>query len=653
MTLVIVESPTKAKTISKFLGKEYTIESSYGHVRDLPRGELGVDVENNFKPRYIIPRKAQKRVTALKKIAQKDAHVILATDEDREGEAIAWHLTKALNINPDTTERIVFHEITENAIKDALEHPREIDRKLVDAQQARRIIDRLVGYKLSPFLWKKIRGGLSAGRVQSVAVKLIVEREKEIQKFNPQEYWSIIALLTPNTGKNSFDAALISKDGNEFGKLDIKSKKEAENIVSELKSADWGVVSVIKKATQRNPLAPFMTSTLQQDASRRLYFSAKKTMFLAQRLYENGHITYMRTDSLNLSKESLSEAKKWIQKELGKKYTEAAPRVFKTKSKSAQEAHEAIRPTKPGVTPENIKAPDDEQRLYDLIWRRFIASQLPKAVFDATSVTIKADINGHSYALRANGNILRFDGFLAIWKSKISEKKLPELKEKDELSLIEIKHEQHFTEPPARYNEASLVKTLEEYGIGRPSTYAPIISVIQDREYVSKNENRRFEPTEIGVIVNDVLSKHFPRIVDVGFTSDIEEDFDKIANGKKKWSDIVGKFYIPFEATLLQKYKEVKKEEFVEKTDEKCDVCGKDMVVKHSRFGKFLGCSGYPECKNTKTLREPPKTIGMKCPKCSNGEVITRKTKRGKIFYGCSRYPDCDFASWTNPMTEA
>lgn len=649
MKLVIVESPTKAKTISKFLGKDYEVLSSYGHVRDLPKGKLGVDIEKNFEPQYVIPRVNQKRVTALKKEAAKAKNVILATDEDREGEAIAWHLLHALKIDEGVAERIVFHEITKDAIEHAIKSPRRINTNLVDAQQARRVLDRLVGYKLSPFLWKKIRGGLSAGRVQSVAVKLIVDRENEIKAFKPKEYWSIKALLSKN-GDN-FEAEVSRARGKEIGKLDIKNEKAAKEIVSGIESSDITVGSVIKKEVKRNPLPPFTTSTLQQASAGRLRFSAKQTMMFAQRLYEAGHITYMRTDSLNLSKESLAAAKNFITNEFGNEYSKDAPRIYKSKSKLAQEAHEAIRPTDPNRRPAEIS--DDKQRkLYELIWQRFLASQMPQAVFDATSVEVLA--NGkESYSLKANGNILKFDGFLRVWPSAVSEKILPDLKEGDKLKLQKIIPEQHFTEPPARFNEASLIKTLEEFGIGRPSTYAPIISVIQDRGYVEKDTNRRFQPTETGFVVNNVLSEHFPQIVDVRFTAQIEEDFDVIAEGKRKWQAIIEEFYKPFNENLEKKYEEVKKEEFIEKTDEKCDVCGSPMIIKYGRFGKFMACSRYPECKTTKSMKEPPKQIGMKCPTCKDGDVIMRRTKRGKVFFGCSRYPNCDFASWTNPMEPA
>lgn len=650
MNLVIVESPTKAKTISKFLGKDYKVESSYGHMRDLPKSTLGVDIENNFEPKYIVPRKVQKKVTALRKEAEKADTVILATDEDREGEAIAWHLVQALKLKPENTKRIVFHEITKDAIEKAAQHPREINQNLVNAQQARRIIDRLVGYKLSPFLWKKIRGGLSAGRVQSVAVKVIVEREEEIKAFKPVEYWSITTLL--NKEHAEFEAIVSKINDDDLDKLDIKKEKHAKEIVAEIEKSDISVASVTKKETKRNPLPPFTTSTLQQTSASRLQFSAKQTMMFAQKLYEAGNITYMRTDSLTLSKESLSLAKSFITSEFGKEYASSAPKVYKSKSKLAQEAHEAIRPTDPNRLPASVK--DEKQRkLYELIWQRFLASQMPQAVFDATSIEATAKGNENTYTLKANGNILKFDGFLKVWPSKITEKELPELEKGDSLELKEITPEQHFTEPPPRYNEASLVKILEEYGIGRPSTYAPTISVIQDRGYVIKNDARRFEPAEIGVVVNKLLSEHFQQIVDTGFTAEIEESFDRIANGKAEWKGVVENFYNPFDENLEKKYEEVKKEEFVEKTDEKCETCGKDMVIKHGRYGKFMACSNYPECKTTKSLKTPPEKIDMKCPSCKEGDAIIRRTKHGKVFFGCSRYPDCDFASWTNPKTES
>lgn len=681
MNLVIVESPTKAKTISKFLGNDYRVESSFGHIRDLPKSKLGVDIERDFKPQYVIPTKARKRVNQLKKIAAAAKTVILATDEDREGEAIAWHLVQALDLEnsksetcppvgkvlnsklPPKVERIVFHEITESAIEEALKNPRSINLDLVDAQQARRILDRLVGYNLSPFLWKKIVKGLSAGRVQSVALRLIVDREKEIREFKPEEYWSIVASLLKIKNQNekikNIEANLIKINGKPLEKFDIKTKEEADKIAADLKNCQFKITKIEKKETKKNPPTPFTTSTLQQNAAAKLGFSAKKTMFLAQRLYENGLISYMRTDSLNLSRESVLACKEWLNKEMGADYAVSAPRFFKTKSRLVQEAHEAIRPTNVFNTPEKLKLEKSEFKLYQLIWRRFVASQMPEARFDLTSVDVSAEPRGtkrgtmRNYGLRANGNVLKFDGFLKIWPQKFEEKELPEIKEGEELKLLEIKPDQHFTEPPPRYSEASLVKTLEEYGIGRPSTYAPIISVIQERNYVTKDKGR-FYPTEIGELVNKVLVEHFPEIVDINFTAKMEEEFDEIAEGKIKWQKVIGEFYYPFESHLKSKYEEVSKKELIkeEKTGELCNLCGKPMVIKFGCFGKFLACSGFPECKNTKTIKTAiidDKGEEMKCPKCKEGLIIKRRTRKGRFFYGCSRYPDCDFASWKKP----
>lgn len=703
MNLIIVESPTKANTISKFLGKEYKVESSYGHIRDLPKSKLGVDIENNFKPQYVIPLKARKRVNFLKKEAQKADKIILATDEDREGEAIAWHLTQALGLENSKSktlnskqirnskfqipkvERIVFHEITKSAIENALKNPRDIDMNLVDAQQARRALDRLVGYKLSPFLWEKIMKRLSAGRVQSVALRLIVEREEEIRNFKPEEYWTISAILRklkiPNSpfakqipgGRfpipNEFESFLYKINDEPIPKLGIKTKEEANKIVEDLKKCDFKVLKIEKKELKRNPLPPFTTSTLQQEASKKLRYSAKQTMRLAQNLYENGLITYHRTDSLNLSQESLMAAKNWIEKNLGKEYAAQAPRLFKTRSRLAQEAHEAIRPTKPELIPEKIKVKfSPEKKLYELIWRRFIASQLPQARFDFTVIEIKAEnpksktLNSKQipnsksqipniYILKTTGLIMKFDGFLKIWPMQFEEKELPLLEENEELKLKEIKPEQHFTEPPPRYNEASLIKTLEKYGIGRPSTYAPIISVIQERNYVYKNEQRRFQPTEIGELVNKILVEHFPQIVDIQFTAQMEEKLDKIAQGKEKWQEVIKEFYQPFAENLEKKYQEVKRQKLTEeKIEEVCEKCGRPMVVKYSKFGKFLACSGFPECHYTKPITMTnDKGEKIKCPKCQKGEIIKRRSKNGRFFYGCSRYPDCDFTSWTKP----
>jgi DNA topoisomerase-1 len=645
MQLVIVESPTKAKTIQKFLGKEYKIKSSFGHIRDLPKGELGVDVENNFEPRYVIPTKSRKNLTELKKESAKAETTILATDEDREGESIAWHLKEALKL--DNPERIVFHEITKTAIDQALKNPRKIDMNLVDAQQARRILDRIVGYKLSPFLWKKISRGLSAGRVQSVAVRLIVEREREIEKFIPVEYWSIEALLK-KTNKE-FIASLIKKDGKTIDKLEIKNKEEADKILQDLNSSDYVVDSIEKKETKRYPAPPFTTSTLQQASWQRFKFSAKMTMSLAQKLYEQGYITYHRTDSLNLSDASLFSAKKFINENLGKEYWAGKIVKYKTKKAGAQEAHEAIRPAYADKTPESLSGIDAKQlKLYTLIWQRFIACQMAPAIFDS----VTADISAKNYTFRANGQTLRFYGFLKIFPSKFEEKDLPNLEKNEKLNLVKLNSVQHFTEPPARYTEASLIKTLEKFGIGRPSTYAPTLTTIQTRNYIEKNEQKRFVPTEIGIVVNDVLVQNFPEIVDIDFTAKMEKELDEVAEGKDSWQKTCKDFWSPFSKNLEDKYEKVKKSDLTQPTDKICPKCGSPMIERFGRFGKFYACSKFPECKHTESLENKNNNLGIKCPKCKTGDIISRKTKKGKIFYGCSNFPKCDFAAWDKPINE-
>lgn len=669
--LVIVESPTKARTISGFLGSGFLVESSYGHVRDLPKSKIGIDFENNFEPHYIIPQKAKAQVKKLKEAAKKAEKIILATDEDREGEAIAWHLIQVLNLNESSqqsavgsqpleatpVERIVFHEITDQAIKEALRNPRDLDIKRVNAQQARRILDRIVGYKLSPFLWKKVMRGLSAGRVQSVAVRLVVEREREIQAFKPEEYWSIEAEVETKKAER-FRVTLVSHQGKTLGKLDIKTAEEAKKIVDLAKKADWLVSSVEKKAATRSPLPPFTTSTLQQEASHRLGFSAKQTMMLAQQLYEGinigrgqvGLITYMRTDSVNLAQSAVSEARSFIEKSFGAKYVPSSPRFFKTKSKGAQEAHEAIRPTNPHLIPDELMAHLDKRqlKLYDLIWRRFIATQMPEAVFDATVINIEA---GDSI-FRATGQVLKFDGFLKVYRIKTEDVSLPDVAPDENVKPIEVLPIRHFTEPLPRYTDASLIKALEKAGVGRPSTYAPTLSTIQNRGYVEKDERRRYVPTEIGVIVNDLLVEHFPEVVDIEFTAKMEEELDEIAEGAKEWQPVIRKFYDPFSKHLEAKYEEVEKKTPVEETNEVCELCGKPMVIKFGRFGKFMACSGFPECKNTKTLKKEPVSTGVICPKCGQGELVQRFTRKKRLFFGCSRYPDCDYATWTNPNKE-
>lgn len=659
--LVIVESPTKAKTISRFLTDEYLVEASYGHVRDLPKSKLGIDIENNFTPHYIIIRKNQKQLTKLKKLAQKSNEIILATDEDREGEAIAWHLKETL-LNGDqenkNIKRIAFHEITESAIKNALLHPRDINMNLVFAQQGRRILDRLVGYLLSPFLWKKVFHGLSAGRVQSAALNLIIQRENERKKFKPEEYWTILAeFLTDN--KELLQAELYKINEKILDKFYIKNQQEAEKIVEKIKKADFVINKIEEKITQKNPLPPFITSTLQQEAWKKLHFSAKQTMLLAQKLYEGvdfgkgpvGLITYMRTDSVNLSEESLNKAKEVIIQQFSEKYYQR--RQFSNKSRLAQEAHEAIRPTNPHILPEELKGKIDNKlyKLYALIWQRFIASQMAPAQIKKLIVEIKSVNADDDYYFKTVGMSLVFDGFTKVYPLKLEETELPALSKGQGLSIKEFKPIQHFTEPPPRYSEATLIKTLESYGIGRPSTYATIISILKERRYVELDENKRFSPTEIGFLVNNILTEHFPQIVDVGFTAKIEEDLDKIAEGKIDWQSVVREFYIPFKENLDKKYVEVGKNVIEEKTNEKCELCGSPMVIKYGRYGKFLACSNFPTCKNTKSLanNNANHLTEIKCPKCNQGYIVIRKTKRGRIFYGCSRYPECDYASWTKP----
>ena len=670
--LVIVESPTKAKTISKFLGSKYKVESSFGHVRDLPKSKLSVDTKNNFQPTYITIPKAKKRVTELKKLVKKAKTIILAPDEDREGEAIAWHLTKALELDPAKTKRIVFHEITKKAIEEALKNPRSLNSNLIDAQQARRILDRLVGYELSPLLWKKIYRGLSAGRVQSVALRLIVEKEKERQNFKPQEYWTLETIFRKsiptsqdqssnrNVGEKSqiFSALLIKINEKNTPELGLPNRKSTEEIVGDLKNGTYQVTGIKIQEVKRNPQAPFTTSSLVTEAASRLNFSTAQTMRIAQELYEGidlgkkgqeGLITYMRTDSLNLSEEFLNKAQKFITSTYGKEYWAGSPRRFKTKSKAAQEAHEAVRPTEAINSPESIKKFLDARqfKLYDLIWRRAVASQMKEAQILQTTVEIKGQGQKKDYLFKATGSQVKFDGFLKLYPQRTSSETIPELEKNETLNLVKLSSQQHFTQPPARFSEGTLVKTLEKFGIGRPSTYVPIMITIQSRNYVRKDQNRRLYPTDVGVLVNDLLVKHFPEIVDIGFTAQLEDKLDKIAHGELSWTKTLDEFYWPFHENLENKEKEISKRELItESSDEICEKCNKPMVIKLGRFGKFLACSGYPDCKNTKGILN---TIDLKCPKCIEGEVIERTTKKGRTFYGCSRYPDCDFATWQKP----
>ncbi len=701
--LVIVESPTKAKTIGRFLGSEYKVVSSFGHVRDLPKSKLGVDVEHNFEPQYLVPVKAKKVVAELKDLAKGAKEVYLATDEDREGEAIAWHLAALLKLKTGKVKRIAFHEITETAIKEAITKPRELDQHMVDAQQARRILDRLVGYELSPFLWKKVAKGLSAGRVQSAVVRLIVEKEREIAGFVQREYWSIKAIF--NKAAVEFEAQLIKHNEQVLDKFDIPTDKAAKSLEDEINNIKkWSIIRLDSKETKRQPPPPFTTSSLQQDANRKLGMTAKQTMMFAQKLYEGielgegsvGLITYMRTDAVNLAEKFLAETQDYIKDKLGDEYL-VGPRRFANKSKNAQEAHEAIRPTDIAREPEAIKEylSPQEYKLYNLIWSRTLASQLPEAKWLSTVVDISSD--PAKFIFRANGLKMIFDGFLKVLRDNSTDNILPSLNLDDVLNLKKLLPEQHFTEPPARYSEASLVKALENFGIGRPSTYAPTISTVIDRGYVEREE-RRLKPTELATLVSDVLVEHFPQIVDYQFTAKMEDDLDQIAGGQAEWVPIIRNFYHPFKGHLNSKYMEVSKKELTEQaTDEVCDKCQSPMVVKMGRFGKFLACSNYPTCKNTKQIgkdgkAEAPETTdekcpecqsdmvvkrgrfgkflacsrypdckgikriqqstGVKCPSCSEGDIVEKRSKKGRNFYSCSRYPDCKFALWTKPTGE-
>lgn len=671
MDLIIVESPTKAKTLTRFLKGKYDVEATMGHVRDLPKSLLGVDVEHDFAPQYIVPKNRQKEVTALKKLAAKADRVILATDPDREGEAIAWHVFNlftetgkkgAAALTSSQVSRITFHEITESAINEALKNPRDIDLKLVDAQQARRVLDRLVGYKLSPLLWQKLsRRWLSAGRVQSVAVRLIVEREREINKFAKVEFWTIDGIFqNPEKAKTSTDltAQLVAKDGTKYEKIlsfdlfdgkyttassSISGEKTAREIITDLKSP-FSVSAVDKKEVKRNPPAPFTTSTLQQEAGRRFYFSAKRTMQLAQKLYEEGLISYHRTDSVNLAEKFIVQAREYIAQQFGKEFVADEPRRFQTKSKVAQEAHEAIRPTNISTQASelglaNPELNHDHVRLYEIIWKRAAASQAKEAVFDSTTIIIKSS-NG--YEFQAQGSVIKFEGFLAITGRDTEEMILPEVAVGDSLNLKEAVPTQRFTSPPPRYTEASLVKTLEEKDIGRPSTYAPIISTIQERQYVTKSE-KKLIPTELGNSVTDFLVQYFPTILDLPFTARLEGDLDEIANGQKEWVPVIRDFYGPFSETLDKAYNEAEKVKLpVEQLDEKCPECGNPLVIRTGRYGKFIACSTFPKCKYTRQYVEK---IDMKCPR-DGGDIIIKKSHRGKVFYGCSNYPKCTFAAW-------
>ena len=651
--LIIVESPAKANTIKKFLGGSTKVVASMGHIRDLPKSKMGIDIEHDFEPEYINIRGKGDLIKSLKKDAKQAKKIYIATDPDREGEAIAWHLAKILEEEKDKIVRVTFNEITKNAVQKAIKEPRDIDINLVDAQQARRVLDRIVGYKISPVLWKKVRRGLSAGRVQSVAVKLIVDRENEIEKFIPEEYWNIYADLEDIKTKKEFQAHFYGKDGK---KLEIHSNDEVQVILDNIKDAKYIVSEVKKGEKKRTPAPPFTTSTMQQEASRKLGFTLKKTMSIAQGLYEGvkipekgtvGLITYMRTDSTRISEEARSVAKTQITKLYGENYYEN--RYYKTK-KDAQDAHEAIRPTYIDIEPDSIKdsLSNDQYKLYKLIYNRFLASQMAPAVYDTMNVNIKAN----SYDFKANGQVLKFKGFMTLYvegtdKEEIEEEgMLPELEENQEVKLKKLNPKQSFTEPPPRYTEASLVKALEEKGIGRPSTYSPTITTILERRYIEK-EKKQLYPTELGKVVNKLLTENFTDVINVEFTAKIEDEFDEIAEGHEKWKKMIREFYGPFEEEVEKVEKELEHVEMVDEvSDVKCEKCGRMMVYKYGRYGKFLACPGYPECKNAKPIIE---TIDVPCPKCG-ATVQVRKTKRGRKYYICENNPkSCDYISWNKP----
>lgn len=673
---MIVESPAKAKTIKKYLGRNFAVEASMGHVRDLPKSTLGVDVDHGFNPQYVVPRDKSKTVKDLRQRVQSAKAVYLATDPDREGEAIAWHVQEVTGAGDanQPVYRVEFHEITPGAIQAAIASPRSIDMHLVDAQQARRVLDRLVGYRLSPLLWKKVRRGLSAGRVQSVAVRLVVEREREIEAFVPVEYWTIEADLSKRpSGKkqDAFHAVLNAVKGK---KPELNNEAQAQATMDALKGAQYVVESVKKKEVQRRPSPPFTTSTLQQEASRKLNFPARKTMQVAQQLYEGvdlgaegstGLITYMRTDSTNVASVAQQEAREVIAARFGREFVPASPPVYARKAKGAQEAHEAIRPTSAARDPESVKKylSLDQNKLYKLIWQRFIASQMANAVFDQTTVDVGAgratEKAPRPYTFRAIGSVITFKGFIAVYRvghdagdaeDEMDKDALPILAEGEPLDLLKLWPEQHFTQPPPRYTEATLVKALEEQGIGRPSTYAPILSTIQDRGYVLK-EDKKFVPTELGAAVNDLLVEHFPNVVDIGFTSSMEEELDEIANGERPWVPVIDEMYGPLESALAEAEKKVGRIELSkpepQKTGELCPESGHELVIRESRFGPFIACSGFPKCRYTRPIVV---NLGVECPQCGQGQMVEKKSRKGKTFYSCSRYPDCDFSTWDKPV---
>ena len=707
---MVVESPTKARTISRILGKGYKVLASVGHVRDLPKRDLGIEIDDGFRPKYVVPKEKARTVKEIRDAAQEAGAVYLATDPDREGEAIAWHVLEAADLRALPHHRVVFHEITSDAVQKAFRHPREIDMKLVDAQQARRVVDRLVGYRLSPFLWKKVHRGLSAGRVQSVAVRLVVEREREIQGFQAEEYWVIEAELEKTGAPPPFKAKLVGYAAKR-GKLEVRDEEQAQGIAAALRAASYHVRSIETKAQPRRPPPPFITSTLQQEASRRLGFATKRTMAVAQQLYEGvalgdegevGLITYMRTDSTHVATSAQEEARRYIAQRFGQEFLPPTPRQYRRKVKGAQEAHEAIRPTSVMRDPEAVRRylKPDQYRLYKLIWQRMIGSQMADAIVDVTTCDVEATIaQGERYLLRATNTQLRFPGFRQVYEEgrddgeeeeDLGKNPLPALTAGDPLHLLDLPMEQRFTEPPPRYTEATLVKALEEKGIGRPSTYAPTMSIIQERNYVMK-DGRLLKPTELGFLVNDLLVAHFPDFVDVGFTAGMENELDQVAEGERPWKEVVEHVYKPLEDALTVAHKAAPKQ--VEETSETCHECGRPMVIRWGRRGKFLACSGFPECRSTRPLageevaapavteeRCPlcsapmvvrsgrfgkflacsdyprckgtkPMSTGVKCPR-DGGEIVERRSRRGKPFFGCANYPACDFVLWSRPLRQ-
>lgn len=645
--LVIVESPAKAKTIEKYLGRNYRVVASVGHIRDLKKSSMSIDFDNNYEPQYINIRGKGPLINDLKKEAKKAKNVFLASDPDREGEAISWHLAHILDLDPKAKNRVVFNEITKDAVKNAFVEPREIDMNLVDAQQARRVLDRIVGYSISPILWKKVKKGLSAGRVQSVALKLIIDRENEIKAFKPEEYWTIDGAFKKGTRK--FNASFYGLDGK---KHKLQTNDDVKEVLARIKGDDFNVDKVEKKERRRNAPLPYTTSSLQQDAANKINFRTRKTMMVAQQLYEGislgksgtqGLITYMRTDSTRISPVAQNDAANFITERFGEKYSKHGSRV--KNSASAQDAHEAIRPSNVQQTPESIAKylDKDQLKLYTLIWNRFVASQMTAAVFD----TMKVTLSQNDVIFTANGSQVKFDGYLAVYNDSDKNKMLPDMKEGDTVKKVTTQPEQHFTQPPARYSEATLIKTLEENGVGRPSTYAPTLETIQKRYYVTLSA-KRFEPTELGEIVNSLIVEFFPDIVDVAFTAEMETKLDEVELGKEQWQKVIDRFYKPFEKELEKAESEMEK---IQIKDEPagfdCDVCGSPMVIKLGRYGKFYACSNFPECHNTKAIT---KEIGVTCPLCHKGQVIERKTKRNRIFYGCDRYPECEFTSWDKPV---